>query len=205
MPRLNATRLATPILAVAIVATATAGVTFASSASHGVKACENSKGVLVVASAKGRCPKHDSKVSLGKTGPKGATGPSNGYVATARTAVELSGPTTVVTLALPAGSYLLDGDANLDNFNTGSETPYCEITDGSTSTIAYQTPLAAKIGSGLLQLPGSGSDSVNGALTLTAAGSIQLVCAASSATTALGSLTAVRIGTLRASGDASFK
>jgi hypothetical protein len=69
--------MAIPLLAVAIVATTAVGVTFASSASHGVRACATRKGVLVTASKKDKCPKGDHKVTVGKQGARAFSPPAH--------------------------------------------------------------------------------------------------------------------------------
>jgi hypothetical protein len=65
----------TMIAVVALAVSAVGGFAVAAGTStRTVHACANSKGDLKLLSAKGRCAKGYSKVTLDKTGPKGATG-----------------------------------------------------------------------------------------------------------------------------------
>jgi hypothetical protein len=112
MIRLGLQRLAVPALALAIIAAASVGTTYAATKSHGDKACETTKGYLVLASSKGKCPKHSSKVSLGKTGPmgaKGATGPSADYVNADDSGSYTGSVTDTIPVfsSLPTGSYVI--------------------------------------------------------------------------------------------------
>jgi Collagen triple helix repeat (20 copies) len=52
------------------------GVALATNAPTSVKACVGSKGALGLLSAKGKCAKHFTKVTLSSAGPRGAAGPS---------------------------------------------------------------------------------------------------------------------------------
>jgi hypothetical protein len=119
---LGAQRLAVPALAVAIIATASIGATYASTTSPGAKACETTKGNLVLASSKGKCPKHTVKVSLGKTGPrgaKGATGPSAAYVNADTSGGYTGGSNVTAFSALPTGSYVIT--ATFQGFNSSTD------------------------------------------------------------------------------------
>jgi hypothetical protein len=110
----------------------------------------------------GRCRKHDRKLSWNQTGPQGvqgtagargaqgiqgiqgiqgATGPSNGYSAEAVGGNDLSGfsihdtPTTVSSLSLPAGSYMISGEATI-NDATATENNQCYLQSPSDTEIA---------------------------------------------------------------------
>jgi hypothetical protein len=122
MIRLRAQRLAVPALAAAIIATMSIGATYASTASHGAKACETTKGYLVLASSKGKCPKHTAKVTLGKAGPrgvKGATGPSAAYVNADFSGGYTGGSNVTAFSSLPTGNYVIT--ATFQGFNSSTD------------------------------------------------------------------------------------
>jgi hypothetical protein len=211
MPALR--HLTVPSLALAIAATACVGVTYASASRHGAKACVTSKGYLALRSAKGNCPRHTRKVTLGKQGAagppgkRGPAGPSNGYVATTRnTPVYPFGSTTVASLRLPAGSYSLIGAVDSStNFTEPGSVIECELVSGDKSTVQYWANLpAAYVASGTT-VPGQAGLSVPGSLTLPAAGTVALVCAGSGGNPAVGTLQAVKVAKLTASGDPDFQ
>jgi hypothetical protein len=61
-------------MAAGLVATMTAGVTYAATTTSGAKACTNPHGVLRLLKANGKCPHGYSKTTIGKQGPAGADG-----------------------------------------------------------------------------------------------------------------------------------
>jgi hypothetical protein len=92
-------------LATGAVAVATAGITFASTTSAGVKACANSAGTLRLLSAHGHCPHHYSKVTIAKTGPRGKRGASGPAGASAQSLVaDTTSTTTTRRDQAPVGS-----------------------------------------------------------------------------------------------------
>lgn len=114
-------------LPVAIAAVAISGIAVAASAAakpSGYTACTNSKHQLSL-THHGKCAKHSHKVSVGA---RGATGPSDVYVATGNVNVASPAirsrsrisPAPPVHLSLPAGSYLVSWQVQFDT--TFSET-----------------------------------------------------------------------------------
>jgi hypothetical protein len=210
--RLSASAAVAPVMAVAIVATGLGGVTVAATASKGVKACETSKGVLAIASSAGSCSRHDKKVTLGArgargaVGAKGATGPSNGYVDTTRFSSSLStSGTEILSVALPAGSYVLSGDIGLSSTDTGAaQNVACEFATGGTNSLTSYAVAPAATPDGQFIEVTNVSVALASAVTLPSSASVTVTCLGSTMVEGSGTMTAVKVGTLAASGDPAF-
>lgn len=105
------TALGTAILATAGIGLSTAAG--AGTASRGVKACVTSHGVLELAGKTGHCPKHTTKVTVAKRGPRGRTGPQ-GPGARLLT-IDTDAPEVSKTITLPAGEKANLKCHNVDN------------------------------------------------------------------------------------------
>jgi hypothetical protein len=204
-----------PALAVAILTTAIAGVAVATTTtSKGLAACATSKHVLVTASATGKCPKHDNKVAIGAKGlrgARGATGPSNGYLAVALPLVERQGraerpnlpsqpPTTVASMVLPAGSYVLDGVANVVSDDAAaSDYVSCLFSSGQTTSSDSEATLPPAPQNG--DLASRAAVAVTSAMTLKAKATVTLACRETPKESSTGSMTAVKVATLQVTND----
>lgn len=163
-------------------------------ATNPVRLCVDKRTAVVTKRA--RCGQRATPLVLnqrGPTGPAGAPGPSHGYLNQSDN-VSVAAPNTidgalVAQLSVPAGSYVLTGNANGIS-GTGSTNLACWFAAGS-----YKGTEARS------RYPGDGyraGVSPTGATTLTSAGIIQLRCATSAVeSTIVGySMTATRIGAL---------
>jgi hypothetical protein len=214
MPSLSARHLVVPALAVAIVATASVGVTYAATSRHDAKACETSKGYLALASAKGHCPKHTSKVTLGEQGPRGergapgragGVGPSDVFVATDRSGTTLSTSDVVASLSLAPGTYAMTGSVELSNAGTvAAAQAACDLVNGTNHTVPLTVAIPAGEEIGPDTEPGEAGMTLSGALTLTTAGTVELHCDGGGALSAAGSLQGVKVNTLTSTGDPNF-
>jgi hypothetical protein len=201
-------------LAVAIIATASAGVAYAAASSHGAKACETSKGYLVLASANGKCAKHDAKVTLGKQGAvgergargkTGAVGPSHVYVATNREGTTISTNDVSVSLSLQPGSYAMTGSVELSNAGTSAPAQAaCDLVSGTDHTVVLAVTIPPGEDDGHGTVPGGAGVTLSGALTLTAPGTVGIRCDGGGALSAAGSLQGVEVADLTATGDPNF-
>lgn len=134
-------------------------------------------GALKVVSASARCAAGQHKISwnnigpAGPRGPRGRPGPVTGYVDTVSNNVPLSkSGTTVATLQLPTGKFLLMATFYLVNLGTSSDAVKCSLVSGSGTIVdqAFGT---------LSALTGSSPDqtmALQGATT--AGGKITVVC-----------------------------
>jgi hypothetical protein len=202
MQRIDLRRVAAPALAIALVATAAAGVTYAAAKSSAARACETKKGVLVLATAKGKCPNRDHKVTIGAKGARGPAGPSNGYSVTSNTAVPLGAAsgTTVVSVALPAGSFLLASSVEFLNYDTSQLSAVCNFVAGSTQSLGYATQATAGVKIVTSTLPGAGSVSLTSAVTLTTPTTVEVQCLGTSDLQAQATINAHRVGKLTPGG-----
>ena len=212
MKRLFASRAATAALSsVLTLLLAGGGYAIASGSGGKITVCVNSKtGALYKAAM---CKKHSSKLTWNQTGPAGArgapgapggqgiqgipgpTGPSNGYSNYGAGDHQVSigtTPTTVASLALPAGAYILSAEATLDD--TVAELNQCQIVSptGSELAVSYGSTDATSI------------QSINtefAPLTLTSAGTVALKCYSNDvgAQAEAPHLTAIQVGTVTGS------
>ena len=213
MKRLFASRAATAALSsVLTLFLAGGGYAIASGSGGTISVCVNGKtGALYKAAT---CKKHNSKLIWNQTGPagaKGATGapgtpgapgiqgpvgPSAGYsnYGAGDTQVSIgTTPTTVASLALPVGSYMLSAEATLDD-STVAELNQCQIVSptGSELAVSYGSTDATSI------------QSINtefAPLTLTSAGTVALKCYSNEADAEAEAphLTAIQVGTVTGS------
>lgn len=135
MKRENRRTLIAAVTSAALAAVAVGGVAEAHTPSA-IHACAAKHGGSLRLAKK--CKAHERAVSWGHVGPTGPTGPSavyatqvNGGAATVTIPVATTGLTKIMTLALPAGSYLITLTINA---NVGSETSaalYCSAGNGN--------------------------------------------------------------------------
>jgi hypothetical protein len=220
MKRLLTSRAATAaISAVLTLVVAGGGYAIASGGGTITVCVSHTTGALYRA---GGCRKRDRKLSWNQTGPQGVqgnagaqgaqgiqgiqgiqgvTGPSNGYSAEAVGGNGLSGfsigdtPTTVSSLSLPAGSYMISGEATIYDTNA-TENDQCYLQSPS------DTKIAVSYGSTTSTTP-------NGVLTefaplTTSGGTVTMVCyGTDSATDAVNAegvhLTAIQLATVTGS------
>jgi hypothetical protein len=195
--------------ALAIGVALTGGIAAAASGKT-VHTCANKKtGTLRVAK---HCSHKEKAYTLGSTGPRGArgaAGPSNGYQAFSYSNNSLSATmTTLMSLSLPAGSYLLNGSVGFDNLATsGLAYPGCQYLIGSgasaTNSVEYDQFIgdAQDLGGGVTAIV-SGSMAMTDAVKLTAAHTpVALQCQGPTTMNAYGSMTAVKVLTLLVSNE----
>ena len=147
------------------VAVIASGVTYAAtSGSSAVKACANSKGVLRLLDAHGRCPKHYSKISLNQRGPRGRAG-ARGPAGPGATSLSVGSTVGLVTKeSKPIGGTTLTVEVlcnpaneesqvyvNLDAAGPAFSFEGTASTDG-TGSILYEDPAG---GSAVVQTLGS--------------------------------------------------
>jgi hypothetical protein len=72
--------------------------------------------------------------ATGPSGPQGPAGPSDLYVARA-SGVDISGGSTVLTLSVPAGSYLINAKVEIENLDLTNQEAFCELSTGDVSRI----------------------------------------------------------------------
>jgi hypothetical protein len=124
--------LATTIVAVLVVGVAAASIPDSDGIVHG---CRNNRtGVLrVVDSASQQCTSKESPLNWNQTGPVGPAGPSDGYftrVGTVRQSFSTTDYSTVGSLNLPAGSYVVWAKARVSGPTLRNMD--CELHDGTT-------------------------------------------------------------------------
>jgi hypothetical protein len=158
----------------------------------------------------GKCKKGDKKLSWGvqgrpglagatgpvgpkgATGTTGATGPSAGFSSSGEQVTNLS-DTTVVSLTLPAGSFIINGKVSIADSSAEETTGCYLLPPGVTST------------SGAIDESFAATDTTSPQQTMslvapltTSGGAVTIVCFSSSATTIARSnqLTAIQVGSV---------
>lgn len=154
MRRLLAGR-GTFVAALSIIAVVAAGGGYALASGSGtITVCVSHKGGALYKASK--CKKHDNKLSWNQKGPQGPTGatgaqgirgiqgiqgiqgpqgPSNGFAHAGSTVAVGTSTTTVNSLTLPAGSYMLIGRAlEYDNGASGTNL-ICDLLNPSSSSL----------------------------------------------------------------------
>jgi hypothetical protein len=192
------------LIALLVVAGGAASITYAAtSANKGAFACVTPKRVLALASHDDSCPRGDSKVTLGKQGRRGKTGPSKSYVDNVETATQLPGSGKLLNLKLPKGSYLLNASTTLQNMTNSTLSASCFFQTGSERSVRYNTPLEAQAGSPPYTTPGVVSLAWSSAANLKSTKTVFVVCAGgvSNGVFASGSFTAQVTRSIKASGD----
>jgi len=127
----------------------------------------------------------------GPAGSAGPEGPSDGYVTTAAGGPSLGSfgtPTTLATLTLPAGSYLVTGQATLDNgSNTLSASVRCFLIKPDGVTFFSQTRTGLGLNTAFDDID---TATPTGAITLPAAGAVTLRCGYDATTGGSGTIVA---------------
>jgi hypothetical protein len=158
----------------------------------------------------GKCKKGDTKLSwavqgppgstgatgrAGPAGPKGATGaigPSAGFSSSGGDVMSLAG-TTVVSLTLPAGSFVINGKVSIAN-SSAAETTGCYLLPPGVTSI-----------SGAIDVSFAATDTTDFEETMslvapltTSGGALTIVCFSSSASTDAreNQLTAIKVGSV---------
>jgi len=97
-------------------------------------ACVGSSGLPQLVTAGTACKKNETLVSWNVAGPPGPRGPSNAYVANSAAAAasplstDPSHPSRLLTLALPAGNYVVNGIAGLyASVDFGTLVPFANV------------------------------------------------------------------------------
>ena len=135
----------------------------------------------------------------GVQGPPGPPGPSaqvDALYANSNAFVQLPGTfRTILSLSLPAGSWLVNGTVNLGNFS-GKRVPVLCALSGANSVLSV---------AGLASFPGAGGDALtlplSGIADLSSAGTVELQCLSNTGTSAQGfaegrQMTALRVSSL---------
>jgi hypothetical protein len=114
------------------------------------------------------------KGAQGPVGPQGARGPSNGRAADVEGNFPIGATegtaTVVVSLALPAGKWMLTGETGLTNISGATRSAFCALKSGTTQlgkTRALDEAPATQT---------SGDATVLGAVNLPSGGTVQFVC-----------------------------
>jgi hypothetical protein len=134
-------RLRLAALVAVVIAAAAAGIAYASIPDSGgvIHGCYKIAGgaLRVIDPATGSCLNSETSIAWNQTGPTGATGPtgprgpSDAYLASDGGTTIGSGPTTLVSLALPAGNYTLIAKTGVYNrFN--ADIVDCLLKSGTT-------------------------------------------------------------------------
>jgi hypothetical protein len=178
-------------LAAAILMAGGGAYALASSAANStITVCVNHKNHTLYKAK--RCAKGDKKLSWSKQGPigprgpqgvQGQTGPSNAYFAKTT-----SSP---VSLAVPAGSYVVFGQGFVGNSNAAPVQAGCFLS-------ADGTPLSAQNGSNAVTIPpnpGNGEVSDEGIAHLSAAGHLDNTCNGGGGTVFSDAITAIKVDT----------
>jgi hypothetical protein len=105
------------------------------------------------------CTKKEKKVTFNATGPQGARGPSNGYVANTTATIgldELLFPlgepkNRVVSLNLPAGSYVVNTSTSVHRLGTSTTQITCFL--GSTGGTLTTAPVVASVAQQYYDVP----------------------------------------------------
>ena len=127
------------VLALLASATLATGVTFAATSTHGVKACANSKEMLRLLTSHNHCPHGYHKTTIGargKTGAKGATGPSAFYISSRSNAdavaqaSEFTDVQVTDAITVPAGKYAINADTQLITSSTTTSNGVCTLWAG---------------------------------------------------------------------------
>jgi hypothetical protein len=170
-----------------------------------IHACANdTTGAL---SLHARCQSGSRTVTWNATGPRGlpgargnpgrpgSTGPSDTYYTTAVEANVSNTYTSALSLRLPAGSYLVEATAEMDNTSSLPSFFDCYLVWPSGATSSGGRPIQTSV----IAL-GTGSMAVSGVGTLAAAGKVELQCltGASTALVVDPTLTATKVGALTA-------
>jgi hypothetical protein len=114
------------------------------------------------------------KGAQGPVGPQGLRGPSNGFAVNVEGNFPISAteatPTVVMSLALPAGKWMLTGETALSNLAGATRSAFCALKSGA--TVLGRTHA-------LDEAPGtqkSADATVLGAVNLPSGGTVQFVC-----------------------------
>jgi hypothetical protein len=95
----------------------------------------NKTGAIRIVSKSARCPAHQRKISWDRTGPQGPPGPTGvvaGYTADSTSPIPLgTSATTVLTLSLPSGSYILNAQVNAYPPSGDVDYVLCYVEDAS--------------------------------------------------------------------------
>jgi hypothetical protein len=135
----------------------------------------------------------------GATGAQGATGPSNAYTAVNTSFVETKFPenVTITSLALPAGSYVVQAKVLAINETSARQLASCELVTNGTeedSSSATVEPL------GLTSYNGRATITLLEGVTLPGPGTVQVNCGTSNASEKMklteAQLSAVHVGSL---------
>jgi hypothetical protein len=130
----------------------------------------------------------------GAIGATGATGLSDLYVKGQTTNVSIgSSDTTVMSLDLPVGSYLVIGHVNLDNTTATAQAARCSISipAGGFGDDAVVPARGPAVGDGI------GSFNMQGAATLVSAATITMSCHTSTQEVAFsGDILATKVGAI---------
>jgi hypothetical protein len=154
---------------------------------------KNNTGALKIVTASTRCGRGQRKISWNKTGPAGPPGLVTGHIDTnAVTATFSTSGTTIGTLRLPPGKFLVTASFYVGNLGGSADAINCKLIDGAGSVIdqAYGTvsPLSGDASDEAITLQGAN----------TVAGKVRVDCA-SGVSTDRGSsvvITAVPVASL---------
>jgi hypothetical protein len=148
------------------------------------------------------------KGDTGATGPQGATGPTGPsdayYVDQYDNTLASSGVSTIVSLSLPAGAYVLSGTVYA---RLSSTDPSASADFWTTIYVPQDGNYGYNLGSTANSLTASGLHEIaiplSGSASLTSSGSVSIVCQPSQVTIGTvivrSELTAIRVGTLQVS------
>lgn len=88
-------------------------------------------GVLRLVSKSAKCAAGERKISWNSVGPQGHPGVVNGFVDNGSPSIAIGGSTTVATLQLPAGKYVVSASVSFTNSGTSGSVE-CHLLNGST-------------------------------------------------------------------------
>jgi hypothetical protein len=172
-------RIAGALAAAALAAAAIPAIAAATTSTVTFFACvTNSTGAIKIVGKATACGTGQHKISWNNTGPRGPQGPAgvvNGFIDNSSGASLTNGLTTVGTLPLRAGKFLITAkvDALLGSPNNGNDVVSCDLVDSNGNTLDT---------TGVTLIPGLSNSAgygmtLLGATTLTASGHVQVLCA----------------------------
>jgi hypothetical protein len=123
----------------------------------------NKTGALKIVSKSAACRTGQHKISWNSSGPQGPAGVVAGYHAVAHGGTISTSTTTVTSLALPAGNFIVNASVYLDISSSEGDTTNvadCRLTDGSGAVLDYAAAtvvLTGNTGAATLYLTGATS------------------------------------------------
>ena len=130
--------------------------------------------------------------ATGATGPAGAPGTSEAYYGRNDNNFGFTGPVTLISKNVPAGSYVISARAVLENFDGDHQPQSCELRDGAGNLIDEVSLVAQPVSDDLRLL-----FVLQGAFTFNAPATINFICRGFNAGVRRSVLTAVKVSSIQ--------